>query len=161
MKTFKLTLLLFIAIISGCSEHNKTPEAGELNAKASLPPDLNFNKMGLKVIASTVNKKLGTMATLYGNDFAKATANAGNGKCLPMSVFTLVTWKQQPDKRWLGGNIPGKLLLVEVLKSTMEGQRGDLAYTRFQGVSLQPDPDTSGQQARKKYILALKPSIMF
>jgi len=161
MKIFTLVLSFVIVIASGCAEHKKTPEAGALNAKASLPANFNFSKMGLKVIASTVNKNLGTMSTLYGNAAAKATAEAGDGKCLPLSVFALVTWKQQADKRWLGGNIPGNLLFVEVVKATMENKQEMVTYNRFKGTLMQADADTTGQQARKKYLLGLKPSIMF
>ena len=144
----------------GCADHKNTPEAGELNAKASLPADFNFNKMGLKVITSTVNTKSGTMATLYGNDSAKATAWTGNGKCRSTSIFALVTWKQQTDKRWIGGNIPGNLLSVEMLEANSDKQSTGI-YSRFKDTGLTADPDTSGQSARTKYILSLKPSIMF
>jgi len=161
MKLFKWIWLLLIVMASGCSEHNKTPEAGEVNDKASLPADLNFSKMGLKVITSTINKKLGTMATLYGNDSARASAEAGKGKCLPQSVFTLVTWKQQADKRWIGGNIPGDLLSVEVLNAGIKNKREAIAYHRFTGKLFKLDPDTAAQSVRKIYILGLKPSIMF
>jgi len=154
-----ITLLIAALMISGCANHKNTPEAGEINAKASLPADFNFNKMGLKVITSTVNKKSGTMATLYGNDSAKATALAGNGNCRRTSVFALVTWKQQADKRWIGGNIPGDLFSVEILKADPEKITG--VYSRLKGPALKADPNTSGQSVRAKYILSLKPSIMF
>ena len=159
MKTTSLILLIMALIISGCTDHKNTPEVGELNTKASLPADFNFNKMGLKVVASTVNKKSGTMATLYGNDSAKATAVAGNGQLQATAVFALVTWKQQADKRWIGGNIPGDLLSVEMLKAGPDGNTW--IYSRFKGPGLKVDPDTSGQTLRAKYILGLKPSIMF
>ena len=154
-----IALLIAALMISGCANHKNTPEAGEINAKASLPADFNFSKMGLKVITSTVNKKSGTMATLYGNDSAKATAWAGNGKCRSTSVFALVTWKHQADKRWIGGNIPGDLLSVETLKAVSD--ENTVIYSRFKGPALKADPDTSGQSVRAKYILSLKPSIMF
>jgi hypothetical protein len=159
MKTASLALLIAALMVSGCADHKNTPEAGELNAKASLPAGFNFSKMGLKVITSTVNKKSGTMATLFGNDSAKATALAGNGKCRRTAVFELVTWKQQADKRWIGGNIPGDLLSVEMLKAGPDKNIG--IYSRLEGAGLKSDPDTSGQNARAKYILGLKPSIMF
>ncbi len=159
MKRASLTLLIAAFVVSGCADHNNTPEAGQLNEKASLPADFNFSKMAFKVIASTVNKKSGTMATLYGNDSAKATALAGNGKYKSTAVFALVTWKQQADKRWIGGNIPGDLLSVEMLKTGSDKNTG--IYSRFKGPDLKADPDTSGQNARAKYILSLKPSILF
>lgn len=161
MKAPGFILFLIILMATACAGHKPTPGAGQINADASLPADFGFSKMGLKVITSTVNKQLGTMSTLYGNDSAKTTAKAGKGICLPGSIFALITWKQQADKRWIGGNIPGNLISVEILKATKnrEGQMGD--YSRFSGANLKADQDTDGQQARTKYILNLKPSIMF
>lgn len=146
-------------LLTACSEHKPTPGAGELNAQASVPGNFNFSKLGLKVICSTINKKRGAMSTLYGNDSAKATAMAGDGKCLPGSVFALVTWKQQADERWIGANIPGQLLSIEMVKAT-PGQVF-ASYSRYKGADLKLDADTSGQNERTKYILGLKPSIMF
>jgi hypothetical protein len=99
------------------------------------------------------------MSTLYGNDFAKATAQAGKSICLPGAVFALVTWKQQDDKRWIGGKIPGNLVSVEILKA--DKQQQTQTYSRFLGANLTADPDTTGQRARTAFILSLKPSIMF
>ncbi|TWI96651.1 hypothetical protein JN11_03762 [Mucilaginibacter frigoritolerans] len=159
MKTVSFVLLIASFMVSGCADHKNTPEAGELNAKASLPADFNFSKMGFKIITSMVNKKSGTMATLYGNDSVKAIALVGNRKSRRTSVFALITWKQQADKRWIGGNIPGDLLSVEMLKVDPDKNIG--IYSRFKGACLKVDTDTLGQNARAKYILSLKPSIMF
>ena len=158
MKKSCYILSIIALLISACADHKATPGAGQLNAQASLPEGFAFSKMGLKVITSTINKKSGTMSTLYGNDSAKVTAQAGNAKCLPAAVFVLVTWKQQPDKRWIGGNIPGKLVSVETLKGQKQGT--DL-YERFKGADLKADLDTTGQNERIDYILGLKASIMF
>lgn len=157
MKRSIYILSVFVIMAFSCKEHNATPDAGQLNSEASLPASFNFSQRGFKVITSTINKQKATMSTLYGNDSAKATAQLGNGKCLPGSVFALVTWKQQPDKRWIGANMPGELLSVEMLKATNETP----TYIRFKDTDLKMDPDTSGQSARSKYILGLKPSIMF
>lgn len=161
MKAPVFIFSLIILMAAACTWHKETPDAGKLNAQASLPTSFNFGKMGLKVIASTVNKQSGTMSTLYGNDSAKATAAAGNGICLPGTIFALVTWKQIADKRWIGGNIPGNLISVEILKATEVRQRQIGVYYRYNGSDLKADLDTAGQQVRTKYILNLKPSIMF
>ncbi|MET4080633.1 hypothetical protein ABIB40_000577 [Pedobacter sp. UYP30] len=157
-----LYIILFLSLITvSCNEHNATPNVGQLNKEASLPANFNFSQMGLKVIASTINKKLFTMSTLYGNDAAKITAQHADGKCLAGSVFALVNWKQQPDERWIGANIPGNLLSVEMLKTAKDQENGTALYTRFTGADLKIDSDTSGQSIRAKYIIGLKPSIMF
>ena len=160
MKALGFILSLIILMATACADHKQTPGAGQINTDASLPAGFGFSKMGLKVITSTVNKQLGTMSTLYGNDSAKATAEMRNGVCLPGSVFALITWKQQADKRWIGGNIPGNLVSVEILK-TKDKQQQTRIYNRFNGSDLKADPDTAGQQARVKFILSLKPSIIF
>ena len=159
MRTLGFMLALVVLMASACKVHKATPGAGQINADASLPAGFEFSKMGLKVVASTVNKQLGTMSTLYGNDSAKATAQAGNGVCRPGTLFALVTWKQQDDKRWIGGRIPGNLVSVELLKADKDKQTG--VYSRFLGTNLAADPDTTGQRARIGFILSLKPSIMF
>ena len=161
MKLSVRILFVLGLITFSCSEHNTTPNVGQLNKEASLPASFNFSQMGLKVIASAINKKLSTMSTLYGNDAARKTAQLGDDKCLPGSVFALVTWQQQPDKRWIGAIIPGNLLSVEMLKTPKDQENENASYTRFTGADLKIDPDTSGQSIRLKYILGLKPSIMF
>jgi hypothetical protein len=154
-------LLSIVLLLSACNEHNPTPGVGELNNEASLPASFNFSKMGLKVVCSTINQRLGTMSILYGNDPAKSTAQAGDGKFLPGTVFAFITWKQHADKRWIGANIPGQLVSVEILKAAAGHSQGVIAYNKFKGADLHADTDTAGQGTRIKYILGLKPSLMF
>ena len=145
MKKPVVILSLIALLLSACSGHKRTPGLGELNTGASLPESFNFTKMGLKFICATVNKKNGTTSLLYGTDPTLAVK--------PGAVFALITWTQQPDPRWIGANIPGRLVSVEMLKDT--------TYRRFIDADLEPDPDTSGQNERTDFILGLRPAILF
>jgi hypothetical protein len=156
MKNLTYSLLAGLVILLSACDSPAVNNAGKLNTKASLPPSLNFNALGYRVVTSSINKKLGTMSTLYGNKIALANAIAGNTK--PGEEFTLITWKQQDDDRWFGAKIPGDLQTVETLKTDEIGKGA--AYQCFKGKSLVPDTDTGHQAERIKYILEQKPSVM-
>jgi len=142
----------------GCS--SRVDSAQLVNGKASLPASFQFEAKGLnKVITSSINRKQATMSTLYGNEpaFKHAITNADssypNG-----SVLALVTWKQQEDQHWYGGNIPGELQSIELVK--INGTTA--SYEQFSGAALTPAPgtDTSLANKRTRYILAEKPAVM-
>jgi mono/diheme cytochrome c family protein len=60
-----------------------------------------FNDSHLKMMASFINRKSGTMSVLY----AKANTQ------------TLVTWKQKSDENWFGAKVPGKLQSIKLIKN--------------------------------------------
>jgi hypothetical protein len=145
--------------LSACSQP-KVP-AGQLNEAASLPTSFDFSKLGLRVLASSVNRRQATMATLYGNDLARQAALGGNATAQPGEVLALVTWRQQADPNWFGARIPGKLQSVELLR-TEPGSTGHPAvtYQCFTGKDLALQADTLHQQERIAYLLAQKPAVM-
>jgi hypothetical protein len=145
--------------LSACSQP-QVP-AGQLNEAASLPTSFEFNKLGLRVLASSVNRRQATMATLYGNDLARQAALGGTGAAQPGEVLALVTWRQQADPNWFGARIPGKLQSLELLR-TAPGSTGRPAvtYQRFTGKGLTLWADTLHQQERIAYLLAQKPAVM-
>jgi hypothetical protein len=148
-------LLAFTAImLTACT--NTTNNSTLVNDAASLPSSFNFGKMGFKVITSTINKKLGTMSTLYGNE--PALKAAGTDSAIAGEVFALVTWKQQADDHWFGAKIPANLLSVEYVKTDETGS--SISYQKFTGKNLVLSADTSNSQARIKYIFDQKPSVM-
>jgi hypothetical protein len=61
MHATTITLGALLAL-SACSQ-SQVP-AGQLNEAASLPPSFGFNKLGLRVLASSVNRQRATMAEL-------------------------------------------------------------------------------------------------
>jgi hypothetical protein len=156
--TSHIILASLALILSACGDNTNHTEL--INTKASLPPSFNFPKLGLKVISSSINKKQGTMSTLYGNAQALNNAETDNKVIVPYEILALVTWKQQSDEHWFGANIPGDLQTVEMIKTTPGGPGTSINYQRFKGKNLNFNTDTLGRQARIKYIFDLKPSIM-
>ena len=160
MKKLTYILLAGIAVMLSACDGNKVNNAGEINTKASLPESLNFTARGYQVITSSINKKLGTMSTLYGNKQALANAIAGSKDAMPGEEFALITWKQQDDDRWFGAKIPGELKSVELIKTGPSVANLGLDYQCFEGKDLTPKPDTLHNAERIKYIFEQKPSVM-
>jgi hypothetical protein len=148
-------LLAFTSIMLPACTGN-TNKSTLVNNMASLPSSFNFCKMGFKVITSSINKKLGTMSTLYGNE--PAIKAAGTDSATAGEVFALITWKQQADDHWFGAKIPANLLSVEYVST---GETGNsVSYQKFAGKNLVLSMDTANSQARIKYIFDQKPSVM-
>jgi len=158
MKVTTIALRALLAL-SACSQHEVS--SGQLNEAASLPPSFNFNKLGLRVLSSSINHRQATMATLYGNDLAHQAALGGTSAAQPGEVLALVTWQQQADPNWFGARIPGALQSLELLR-TGSGGAGSPAvtYQYFMGKSLTLRADTLHQQERIAYLLAQKPAVM-
>jgi len=157
MKTIYFILAGFLLTLAACND--KPDTASLVNNKASLPPSFNFDKMGLKVITSSINKKRHTMSILYGNEQALNTAKLDNKSIIAGETFALVTWSQQADEHWFGAKIPADLLAVEVIKTTQTGENG-IQYQRFEGKTLAVNSDTLHRFERINYILGQKPSVM-
>ena len=143
-------------LISACS-NNKT---SNINSKASLPDSFEYSINDLKVITSFINKQSGTMSTLYGNQLALQKAIGFNKEVAKGEVFTLITWKQQPDAHWFGANIPGDLQSVEVLETTLSRSAVVINYKLYEGKNLALNKDSLHRSERIKFILDLKPSVM-
>ena len=58
-------VLAGLSALSACSQH-KVP-AGQRNEPASLPTSFAFDKLGLRVLSTFVNRRQATMAALYRN----------------------------------------------------------------------------------------------
>jgi hypothetical protein len=158
MKAPTIALAGLLAL-SACSQ-TQVP-AGQLNEAASLPPSFDFSKLGLRVLATLVNRRQATTATLYGNDLARQTALGGPGAAQPGEVLALLTWQQQADPNWFGARIPGALQSLELLR-TSAGAAGRpvVSYQCFVGQHLVPKADTLHQRARIAYLLAQKPAVL-
>lgn len=160
MKLLNYTLALILtSLMAACS--NRPTGSSLINHEASLPASFDLNKLGLKVITSSINKKQATMSTLYGNAAALQAAMAGaKTKLLPGETFALVTWKQKEDDHWFGAKIPGELQSVEMLKT--QGLTGviTLDYQKYSGKNLISSADTAGNTAAIQLILRQRASIM-
>jgi hypothetical protein len=89
------------------------------NPMAALPGDLPYQPLDWKVISTSLDLLPGTMSTLYGNDVAVTHARTSPQGPYPAgSVLALVTWKQQEDRHWFGGRIPGAPVMVEFVSTS-------------------------------------------
>jgi len=116
MKISYVILLLVPMSLAGCGSENPRVVT-RLNNGASLMGDLPFNPLHDQVITSWIDKSdnaNSAMSTLYGNDVAIRYARTTAGHDYPAgSVLSVITWSQQEDPRWFGGNIPQKVKSVE------------------------------------------------
>jgi outer membrane usher protein FimD/PapC len=100
------------------------------------------------------------MSTLYGNTLALQKAINTNEELVAGELFTLVTWKQQPDAHWFGANIPGDLQSVEVVKTNSNGNAVAIDYQRYEGNNLVLNSDTLHKSQRIKFMIDQRPSVM-
>jgi len=156
MKRLHIRILFsYLLFLTACSN----PPASTLNSEASFPASFDLTKMNLKVITSSLNKKQGTMSTLYGNAAALKTATDSTAH-LPGETYALVTWKQKADGHWFGANIPGDLQSVTLLKIT--GHPGAVTFNdqKYTGKDLTQTADTTGNATTTKFILSERASVM-
>jgi Cytochrome P460 len=150
-------------LVLGCSEENPrvvtTP-----NKAAALVGELPFNPLQGRVITSWIDKQNKTMSTLFGNDLAVTYARANSEHNYPAgSVLSLVTWNQQEDPRWFGGNIPAAPKSVEfVVVGTAPDNRPTYSYQEFEGAPLKK---VSGQDGvtpndRASYLLSQRAAVL-
>jgi len=159
MKTIFLLFAATIFLVSACTD--KKDSVDLINTKAAIPASFKFDSLGLQVITSSVNKKQVTMSVLYGNALGVQCAKSGIKEMPAGILLALLTWGQQPDKNWFGGNIPAGLRQIEFVKTTAaNGAAPVLSYTRYEGNALSLAQDTAHNAERISYILAQKPSIM-
>jgi hypothetical protein len=159
MKIRTHTLWVFFCLLTAACSHNANLP-GNINTKASFPDSTQFSTAGLKVISSFINKKFGTTSTLYGNPLALQAAIRYNKNLAGGELFTLVTWKQQPDEHWFGANIPGDLQSVEILKTKLNGASVVTDYQRYEGKILALNTDTMYNNERIKFMLDQRASVM-
>ncbi len=159
---YLLNALLLLGSV-GCSDHVNPRVATKLNLDASLTGDLPSNPFGNKVITSWINKQEGTMSTMFGNDIAVQYARSNAAMAYPAgSVLSVVTWAQQEDPRWFGGNIPQKVKMVEFV--TVTGP-GSFSFERYEGAPLKRVvsrnlDDLDASVKRGAYVLAQRAAVM-
>ena len=104
------------------------------------------------------------MYTVFGNDKAIEYARNHAQSDYPAgSVIALVTWTQQEDPRWFGGNIPKAPKSVEfVTVSAGSDQKASYKYEEYEGsplkkISARESPTTEGRAA---YLIAQRAAVM-
>ena len=144
--------------VVGCSDKTNPRVATRLNDEAALMGELPSNPLRGKVITSWVNKKDATMSTMIGNDVAVQYARTSAEMRYPAgSVLSVVTWSQQEDPRWFGGNIPQKTTAVEFVRVTGPGA---YSYERYEGSPLKKVASGEEPKSRAAFLLAQRAAVM-
>jgi hypothetical protein len=155
MKSAYQLLAGMVFILAACNSTTKPTNLA--NVPASLPASFNFDKMVLKVVASSISKKQNTMATLYGNEIALKSMGEAKNAPVANEVLTLITWQQKADDHWFGAKIPANLQSVEVIKVSADKV---VSYRKYKGKDLVADADTTNNSQRIAFILHTQPSVM-
>jgi hypothetical protein len=141
----------------GCSEATNPREVTRLNEDAALMGALPSNPLAGKIITSWINKQDATMSTLFGNDVAVQYARTNGAMKYPMgAVLSVVTWGQQEDPRWFGGNIPKTPKSVEFVTVG-----STYSYKRYEGSPLKKvaSEDGAAPNDRAAYLLAQRAAV--
>jgi hypothetical protein len=152
--------------LAGCSQENPRVTS-RLNDEATLNlsgSGLAVNPLQWKVITSAIDHRDGTMYTVFGNDPAVASARTHAQHDYPAgSVIALVTWTQQEDPRWFGGNIPKAPKSVEMVTVGV-GDGGKLSYKYevYEGLPLKRTAVLVGAapEGRAAYLVAQRAAVM-
>jgi hypothetical protein len=164
--SMRAVLFLCVALsvgLVGCTERVNPRVQTKLNQDAALVGELPSNPLRGRVITSWIDKKSATMSTLYGNDVAVRYARTNAAMTYPVgSVLSAVTWVQQEDPRWFGGNIPQKVKAVEFVTVT---ERGGFGYERYEGSPLKRVEaanfeDFDAAAKRGSYLLMQRAAVM-
>ena len=150
-------VLAGLVLLAGCSRENARVTT-TLNNGAELVGELPSNPMRGKVITSWVDKQGSTMSTMFGNDVAVRYARTNQGAKYPAgSVVSVVTWSQQEDPRWFGGNIPADAKSVEFV-SVRTGANA-YSYQRYEGSPLKKVADEA-PNGRAVSLLSQRAAVM-
>lgn len=162
MKAIHLLALPLVLILTGCSQPNARVIT-RFNREAEVSGELPYNPLQWEVIASTLNHNDHTLATVLGNDQAIAYARKNATHAYPAgSVLSVVTWSQEEDPRWFGGNIPGNVRSVEFLEVQSGQDHGAYLYTLYSGSPLRKLVSTEEKSptGRAAYILGQQAAVM-
>jgi len=163
MKRLLIAATFAMVVVCGCGGVNPRV-ATRLNDAATLSGTLPGKPLAGRVITSWIDKSDAqhpTMSTLFGNDAAVGFARSNSGHEYPVgSVLSLVTWGQQEDERWFGGNIPAGVRSVEMV-AVKSGPDGKAAYEyrRFEGSPLK-DVGTQSAGDRVTFLLVQRAAVM-
>jgi hypothetical protein len=161
-KRILLAAALSIGVL-GCTSQNPRVVT-RLNDNAALHGDLPANPFHWKVITSAINKQDSTMYTLFGNDIAVQYARSNSQHNYPAgSVLSLVTWSQQEDPRWFGGNIPSAPKSVEfVTVGATVDRKPTYTYQSFEGTPLKQTSTQNGlaPDSRAAYLVQQRAAVM-
>jgi hypothetical protein len=151
--------LIFLLSFASCTKREKVfnQPASEIDTNI-----LGSNPLMENVITSFVNLKHGTMSTLYGNNIAFNHAGSNGSPQYPVNaVLYMVTWKQVPDPRWFGANIPGNIVSVEIVKFNKNSENKiDPVYSCYTGQLLKLTNNIENYNQRIAFITNEKMSVI-
>jgi hypothetical protein len=154
-----LGCLLAVGLV-GCEEQVNPRVATRLNTDAQLVGELPSNPLAGGVITSWINEQDRTMSTMFGNDVAVKYARGNADANYPAgAVLQVVTWAQQEDPRWFGGNIPQGARSVEFVTVTGPGMT---EYQRYEGSPLKKVASVEGTDPRDRasYLTGMRAAVM-
>jgi hypothetical protein len=161
--TIRVLAAILLLVLLGCSHPNARVQT-RFNHDAELSGELSYNPLQWQVIASTLNHADHTVATVLGNDQAIAYARKNVSREYSAgSVISVITWSQQEDPRWFGGNIPGKVRSVEFLEVQSVPDHGrTYMYTMYGGSPLRKliSTEESSPTGRAAYLLAQRAAVL-
>jgi hypothetical protein len=163
VKTIQMLAAALLLMLIGCSEPNARVKT-RLNRDAEVSGELPYNALQWEVIASTLNHNDHTLATVLGNDRAIAYSRTTAAHAYPAgSVLSLITWSQEEDPRWFGGNIPGNVRSVEFLEvQSSPGGGGTYLYSLYGGSPLRKlvSEEEQSPTGRAAYIVGQRAAVM-
>jgi len=148
MKKQYLTYIGLVAITALLAAGCGAKKSLGLNEEASVQAadELPENPLLLHALTAGVQPKDSTMYILYGNDTAFTWATThGDSHYAPGAVLYSVTWQQQPDEQWAGGNIPRKMKKVERVAFNSNAAP---EYTLYKGSPLKKIPASAADSLR-------------
>jgi Cytochrome P460 len=151
-----------LLMLIGCSQPNARVIT-RFNSNAEVSGELPYNPLQWEVIASTLNHNDHTLATVLGNDRAIAYARKNATHAYPAgSVLSVITWSQEEDPRWFGGNIPGNVRSVEFLEVQFGQDHETYLYTLYRGSPLRKlvSTEENSPTGRPAYILGQRAAVM-
>lgn len=162
MKAIHLLALPLVLILTGCSQPNARVIT-RFNREAEVSGELPYNPLQWEVIASTLNHKDHTLATVLGNDRAIAHARKNDTHAYPAgSVLSVITWSQEEDPRWFGGKIPGDVRSIEFVEVQSAQDQKTYLYTLYGGSPLKKlaSTDEKSPTGRAAYILGERAGVV-
>jgi hypothetical protein len=164
MKLVSLLSAAVLIVLLSCSERNPRVDT-RFNEQASLAATLPFNPLQGRVITSWIDKQNSTMSTLFGNDLAVQHARSSSNQDYPDgSVLAVVTWTQQEDPRWFGGNIPEQTKSVELIEVDGGSKRSSpwFSYQEYEGSQLKNTSSWEGATPvnRVAFLLSQRAAVM-
>ena len=163
MTTIRVLAAALLLVVVGCSQPNARVQT-RFNRDAELSGELPYNPLQWEVMASTLNRNDHTVATVFGNDQAIAYARKNiSHEYSAGSVISIITWSQQEDPRWFGGNILGKVRSVEFLEVQSGPDHGrTYLYSMYGGSPLRKliSAEETSPTGRAAYLLAEQAAVM-